>query len=207
MRQRVVVGIAGRERYSDRNREPVRAFLAIPVMPPAFGEGVLLLDRLRAALPDVRWVRGEGLHLTLHFFAGIDENDVQRVLDAAGEACAPATPFTAQLGGLGCFPRDGDERVLWIGMSQGAQETAALQGAVEKALAAKGFAGEERAFTPHVTLGRPRTRFNDAARRTWQRFAGETLPEFAVAELCLYRSHPGPGGSRYEVLARLPFGD
>jgi 2'-5' RNA ligase len=69
-----------------------------------------------------------------------------------------------------------------------------------------GFLVEQRAFTPHVTLGRPRTRLDAAARRRWQGFAGETLPAFAVEEVRLYRSHPGPGGSRYEVLARLPLG-
>lgn len=202
MRQRTGVAIA----VADADRASVRAFLAIPVAPPAFDEGVQLLDRLRSTLPAVRWVRGEGLHLTLHFFASLGENEVQGVLDAAAVPAVAAEPYTAQLGGLGCFPRDGDERVLWIGMLQGQRDTAALHAAVATSLAGKGFLAEERAFTPHVTLGRPRTRFDAAARRRWQGFAAETLPAFAVDEVCLYRSHPGPGGSRYEVLARLPLG-
>jgi len=181
----------------------MRAFLAVPVTPPAYDDGVRLLDRLRAALPDVRWVRGEGLHLTLHFFASIDEEQADTVVRAASDAVAGLQPYTAKIGGLGCFPRDGDERVLWIGMEEGQEQTAALQRAVEDALQHQGFPREERAFTPHVTLGRPRRRFDEAARTSWRRFAAESLPAFAVEEVRLYRSHPGPGGSVYEVLARL----
>jgi len=182
----------------------VRAFLAVPVLPPALQEGERLLDRLRVALPEVRWVRSEGLHLTLHFFANLAEDEVARVVAAARDATQLAQPYGAQLGGLGCFPRDGDERVLWIGMRSGAAETATLQCACEDNLDRAGFVRESRPYRPHVTLGRPRTRFSDDVRRRWQRYADSELPPFEATELRLYRSHLGTGGSRYEVLATLP---
>ncbi len=182
----------------------MRAFLAVPVSGAALDEGVQLLDRLRGALPGVRWVRGEGLHLTLHFFADLAESDVPRVVDAARDAAERVQPYRMQLGGLGCFPREGDERVLWIGMLHGREETAALQRAAENALQARGFEPEPRAFAPHVTLGRPRERFTSAARRRWQQFADDTLSPCEVRDVCLYRSHMGAGGSRYEVLDRIP---
>jgi 2'-5' RNA ligase len=182
----------------------VRAFLAIPVIPPALDDGVQLLDRLRATLPDVRWVRSEGLHLTLHFFENLRDDAVDTVLDAPRAAAAHHTTSTAQLGGLGCFPRDGDERVLWIGMLDGADRIAALQRDVEQHLAAQGFPTETRAFTPHVTLGRPRARFTDAQRRRWLDLRDTALRPFTIDRLTLYRSHPGPGGSRYEVLGSVP---
>ena len=195
MRQRLGVAVTNGE---------VRAFLAVPVTPPALDDGVRLLDRLRGALPEVRWVRSEGLHLTLHFFESLHEHRVDAVVDAARTAAAHHAPYTAQLAGLGCFPRDGDERVLWIGMTQGAEETARLQRDAEGALDAAGFAPEPRGFKPHVTLGRPRQRFSDAQRQRWREHAAESLSAFHVGGLRLYRSHPGPGGSRYEVLAALP---
>ena len=182
----------------------MRAFLAVPVTPPAYDDGVHLLDRLRAALPDVRWVRGEGLHLTLHFFEDLAEDAVATVVDAAHAAVRDVPSYGAQLGGLGCFPREGDERVLWIGMHRGDVETASLQRGVEDALHAVGFTREPRVFRPHVSLGRPRGRLDAAARRRWQGFAGETLPPFTVAAVHLYRSHMGAGGSRYEVLDTAP---
>ena len=181
----------------------MRCFLAVPVEGTALDAGVALLDRLRAALPRVRWVRTEGLHLTLHFFASLAGEEVPRVLAAAADATAGVTPFTLTLDGLGCFPRDGDERVLWIGARDGAAETVALQRRVEDALGTAGFQREERAFAPHVTLGRPRQRFDAPDRTRWQRFADETLPGFGVHEVLLYRSHPGPQGSRYEVIGRV----
>jgi 2'-5' RNA ligase len=184
----------------------MRAFLAVPVTTPALEAGTLLLDQLRAALPEVRWVRPEGLHLTLRFWPDLAETDVPRVLAAAQEPITRAVPFDATLGGLGAFPRPGDERVLWLGMRSGDAEAITLQAEVDRALDAAGFPGEQRPFHPHVTLGRPRQRLDDKVRARWRSFADAVLPPYAVREVWLYRSHPGPGGSRYEVLQRLPLG-
>lgn len=181
----------------------MRAFLAVPVTPPALEAGTALLDELRRAIPAVRWVRPEGLHLTLHFWPSLGEDEVARVVGAAREAVQGAPRYEARLGGLGAFPRDGDERVLWLGMSEGQAETAALHEAVEGALEVAGFECEARGFHPHVTLGRPRGRLDAASRRRWKERGEVALPPFAVREVLLYRSHPGQGGSRYEVLDRL----
>jgi 2'-5' RNA ligase len=88
--------------------------------------------------------------------------------------------------------------VLWLGMQRGAAETAALQRAVDEALAAAGFGPEPRAFHPHVTVGRPRARLRHVPH------VDVELPPFIVERVHLYRSHPGAGGSRYEVLETLP---
>lgn len=182
----------------------MRCFLAVPVEGAALAAGVSLLDRLRAELPGVRWVSSEGLHLTLHFFATLADEEAPRVLAAAAEAAAQAAPFRLRLGGLGCFPRDGDERVLWIGVQDGAAAMAALQRDVEDALGAAGYPHEQRAYAPHLTLGRPRRRFDAGDRARWQRFAGESLSDFGVQQVLLYQSHLGPQGSRYEVVGRAP---
>jgi 2'-5' RNA ligase len=184
----------------------LRAFLAVPVTPPALDEGARLLDELRLALPDVRWVRREGLHITLHFWERLQDDEVSRVVDAVRAPVAQVAGFDAQLGGLGSFPRDGDERVLWMGMSRGEAEMAGLQEQSERALQAAGFEREPRAFRPHVTLGRPRQRLSASRLGLWRSHAGVALPPFAVGEVCLYRSHSGPGGSRYEVLDRVGLG-
>lgn len=182
----------------------MRAFLAIPVVRPALDTGTALLGELREALPEVRWVRPEGLHLTLHFWPNLHEDNAARVLHAASVPLQRIAPYIAEFGGLGAFPRDGDERVLWLGMRGGLAQSVALQNDVEGALDAAGFPREQRAFHPHVTLGRPRQRLDADARRRWRGFAGAALPPCSVGEVLLYRSHPGAGGSRYEVLDRLP---
>jgi 2'-5' RNA ligase len=188
----------------ERHAVALRAFLAVPVTSPALEEGTQLLAELRAAVPEVRWVRPEGLHLTLHFWPNLHEDRVARLVDAAGAPLRNAAPFDIALGGLGAFPRDGDERVLWLGVRHGEAQAVALQGGVEQALDAAGFPAEQRAFHPHVTLGRPRQRLDADARRRWRNFADAELPPCTVSDVVLYRSHPGPGGSRYEVLQRLP---
>ena len=181
----------------------MRAFLAIPVTSPALEAGTELLADLHAAIRAVRWVRPEGLHLTLHFWPALDDCDVLRVVEAAREPVLRRARYAMTLGGLGAFPHDGDERVLWLGMGSGEAQTVALQGDVETALDRAGFPREPRAYHPHVTLGRPRARLDSAARARWRGFADLALPPCTVEEVRLYRSHPGAGGSRYEVLERL----
>src|SRR5262249_61451644 len=60
-------------------------------------------------------------------------------------------------GGLGAFPAARIARVIWAGVVDGAS-LAALASDVEAALSTLGFSPEARAFRPHVTLGRVRSR-------------------------------------------------
>jgi 2'-5' RNA ligase len=62
---------------------------------------------------------------------------------------------------------------------------------------------ERRAFRPHVTVGRVRR-----GERVRAAGLGPPAPDLAfhAPAVTLYRSHTGPGGSRYEALARAPLG-
>ena len=73
----------------------------------------LLQDRLRAEMPrgSVRWVRPEGIHLTLKFLGDTPVEQVDRVKAALAEAAAEAGPFHLTVRGLGCFPSTRRPRV------------------------------------------------------------------------------------------------
>jgi 2'-5' RNA ligase len=183
----------------------VRTFLGVAVDEPALAAAAALLAQLRRDVADVRWVRDEGLHLTLHFFGELPADRV----DAARAAMAPAaatTPFPVRLAGLGSFPGARRERVLWIGASEGAAEMAALAERCRASLAAAGFAVEDRPFRAHCTLGRPRgTALTAPAREAWEQAAAASLPAFTADRLILYESVPAHGGARYLPLAETGF--
>ena len=161
---------------------------------------------LRAEIPEVRWVRPEGIHVSLHFFGRLAEEDVPRALAAAAPAAAAIRPFTVQLSGYGSFPGRGTPRVLWLGVGDGSAVLDELARGCCAGLAAAGFEVEERPFTAHCTLGRPPPEWPPASRRAWQRTQAPVFPPFVADRLVLFESRPGPGGSVYVERAALPFG-
>jgi len=101
----------------------------------------------------VKWVRAEGIHLTLKFLGDVPEGRDGELRAALGRAAAGARALTVELGGFGVFPEVQRPRVLWVGIrAEPALEI--LQHQVEREFAALGFPTEARAFCPHVTLGR-----------------------------------------------------
>lgn len=188
----------------------MRSFLAVAVCEPALGPAVDLLDELAAAIPrrDCRWAPPGGLHLTLHFFGELAEERVGEVLALVSPAAAAAAPFALTLGGLGSFPPRGEPRVLWLGAGAGREPLTALAADCRRRLGAAGFEVEERRFSPHCTLGRPRPGWSAAARSAWASAvaSGVELPTFEVDRLTLYRSDRHPSGAEYSVVAEVPLG-
>jgi 2'-5' RNA ligase len=188
----------------------VRSFLAVAVREPALSHAGVLLHGLASAIPgrDCRWVRGDGLHLTLHFFGELDEARVGEVTAAVAPAAAAATPFPVVLGGLGSFPSRGTPRVLWLGVVGGLEPLAVLALDCQERLRAAGFEVEDRPFAAHCTLGRPRPVWPAAARSAWAAAVAREveLPPFTVDRLTLFRSRPQPYGVEYSVVVKLPLG-
>lgn len=98
---------------------------------------------------DVRWQHRADLHLTLHFLGQVDAARLGE-LHATG-AAARARRFVLVLDEIGYWPRP---QVLWAGAGSLPGELPALHGALGEALRAQGFATEDRAYQPHVTLAR-----------------------------------------------------
>lgn len=177
----------------------LRAFVALD-LDPALREALRQLrERLRPALAGIRLVRDDGVHLTLRFLGASRRDQLAglgtRLLAAAG-ACPP---FEARVLRIGTFPERGSPRVLFVGVEL-PPAALELQRACERAARDAGFAGEERPFRPHLTLGR----FRDRAPRP-------ELPEADLGltrldTLVLYRSLTAPGGAVYTPLARFPLG-
>ena len=185
-----------------RGRAPddsVRAFLALE-LPAAFRVrlGVLCAE-LRPSLDGVRWVRPEGIHLTLRFLGATSSAAIERLSPAVSQAAALCPPSRAPVRGLGVFPDRGSPRVLWLGLSV-AEPVLTLQGACEAAAVRAGFEAEPRTFRAHLTLGRWRARAKRPPLPTVD------LGDVHLDTLVLFRSQPGPGGSVYTALARFPLG-
>jgi 2'-5' RNA ligase len=162
----------------------------------------------RRELPPARWVRPEGLHLTLKFLGDTELSRLPDLSAGLAAAFAAAPPMAARLAGEGCYPPGRPARVAWLGLSLdgGADALAALHRRVEEvARDAAGVAPEDRPFSPHVTLARCDPPWRPAAVAAFGRaFAGLPAEPFPLAAGALIESRLGPGGSRYTALAHFP---
>jgi 2'-5' RNA ligase len=182
----------------------VRTFLAVFPSSPAQDAAHRVTERLRRPEDDVSWVRRENLHYTLRFLGELDEDGVSRVIAAASAGVTGRPAFEATLGAAGAFPSARRARVLWLGLSRGAEALTALAQALEQALRERGFSAAERAFSPHLTLGRVRRGEQDWSARLSGLAAGLEsgwAPAFTVDRVLVVHSTLSPGGSIYRVCA------
>jgi RNA 2',3'-cyclic 3'-phosphodiesterase len=178
---------------------PIRAFLALDLDEDAKRRVIELMDRLKESVAGVRWVRPEGLHLTLRFLGWTDSAVLARIEQAASLAARACAAVEAPLAGLGLFPERGSPRVLWLGVPL-PPPLHALQRACEEAARREGKGPEDRAFHPHLTLGR----WKDRAPRP-------ALPEVdlgtaQVGQVTLYQSELRPSGAIYTPLRSFTLG-
>ena len=128
----------------------MRAFVAVDLPEELRAELRSRQRSLHKAARGARWVRHEGIHLTLKFLGEVPDERVDETSKTL--ASLPAfTPFKLQVKGIGFFPQARRPRVLWVGIEP-CPPLVALAAQVNKSLEAIGFAGEQRAFQPHLTL-------------------------------------------------------
>ena len=178
----------------------MRIFLAVFPSPDAQEAAARVIERLRKPGDGVSWVKRENLHYTVRFLGELGESGLARVSEAAREAVAGQRRFEAALGATGAFPNARRARVLWLGLSEGAEALADVAHAVEQALRRHGFERADRGFTSHLTLGRVRERDQDWS----ERLAGvsaDPSPRFPVDRVTVVQSTLSPKGSIYQVRA------
>jgi len=154
----------------------------------------------------VKWVRPEGLHLTLKFLGDVEEERgpaLRGALALAAGDGAEARGVTVHIEGFGVFPDFRRPRIVWAGVTPD-PALELLQHRVEQAFAPLGFPTEARPFRPHLTLGRAG---RDARPRGFTGLEG-ALATLAFAEtavigdLDLMESTLQSGGAVYQVKHR-----
>lgn len=184
----------------------MRAFVAIELDPPITAAlAAFIRSQLRVA--GVRWTPASQLHLTLKFLGEIPRSSVSRVTDITRAAAEQIAPFTLEIGGVGGFPVAHAPRVLWIGVNDADRGAARWLAAADPQLVALGIPAEERAFQPHITLGRAKTR--DESSELGMLLKTVVPPPkmtMRVRDVVLFESVLSPAGPRYNIVQRVPFG-
>jgi len=158
----------------------------------------------------VRWVRPEGIHLTLKFMGDIQAEMAERILVALPPAAAQFPPFELSISGLGVFPNPRRPRVLWTGVHGDLETLAALQLAVDDAVGKLGLPKEQRSFNPHLTLGRVKRDVPEGLLRKIGEIVADGefpgAPPWTADTVNLMRTELGPGGSKHYLVGSVPIG-
>jgi 2'-5' RNA ligase len=182
----------------------VRTFIAIDLEQPLKQALLELIEILRRTRADVRWVSAPGMHLTLKFLGETGQEGVAAVSEALGRIAARHRSFPLVLEGTGSFPPGRPPRVLWVGVrSQPA--LLLLQEGIDRDLEKMGFPAEERAFHPHLTLGRVKgPAFLREASTELGKREHSVFGEMEARKVTFFESQLGPGGARYRVISEHP---
>ena len=183
----------------------LRLFFAVPVPEEARARVGGLIEQVQGSVGDgtarIRWVRVDGLHLTLRFLGPTPEDRVPPLRAAADAIARADAPFEVGLAGGGAFPSLAQPRSLWVGVARGADRLAAVADALTAAAGECGLVLDTRPFAPHLTIGRTDgVRLGPAAARALEGAAAGLDVRFTADRIVLFRSLLGGGPARYEPL-------
>ncbi len=186
----------------------IRLFFALNLPPDCRERIAADAVALREAAPSIAWVRTPLLHLTLKFLGAQKEQMVGPLADMAAGIAAHAGPLHATLGRYGAFPNLQRPRVVWLGITQGADAIRHVAAALDHGCGALGIALEPRPFKAHLTLGRVKKELSNTERLNLAAVVVRSSAEesMVVSSIDLMRSDLGPGGSRYTVVASAALG-
>ena len=191
--------------------EQIRSFVAIE-LPEEAKKGLASLRREleRDEQRFVKWVDAGGIHLTLKFLGNIPSKRVTETTEAMKKAAQGLSPFFLEISGLGAFPSLKQVRVVWVGVGGELDKLSTLQQNIDSALAALGFAREERSFVPHLTVARVREGASTSERGRFGELVGSATFEgkyhVEVEAIKLMRSQLTPAGAIHTCLSVVGVG-
>ena len=188
-----------------------RLFVAVPIPTETRDAIAAVVDGVRSAadptVRDVRWVRLDGLHLTLRFLGPATDDRLPGVIAAVDRVAGGMPPFGVEIGGAGAFPSLTRPRALWLGVTRGADELAAAVERLDDGLAEAGWPRADRPYRPHLTLARSdgvRSGPRVAARLVVA--AASLQAPFEAGSVAVFESIAGDGPAHYVTLHEARFG-
>ncbi len=180
--------------------ELVRAFLAFEIEQEEVRKKLVTVQSLAVATgADLKLVEPENIHMTIRFLGDVSLDLVDRIFEEMRSI--KFKPFPVQLFGIGVFPNLNFPRVLWAGMTFGAEQLQGVFNQIEPKLEALGLPPERNAFSPHLTIARVRSGRNKSQLADF--VAKNAKLDFGSVEarcLRLKRSELTPRGPIYTTL-------
>lgn len=192
--------------------EAIRAFIAIELPEELRRQLSAVGQQIQAQAGEtarraVRWVPAVNMHLTLKFLGEVSQANLNVLSGMLEAEAARHAPFKFTVGGLGAFPNPRRPRVVWVG-SEVPPDLPQIQHAIDLETQRLGYPGEDRPYSPHLTLGRVNQNAQPDAVAQLARALSEVkvgqLGVVTVDAVHLFQSDLRPTGSIYTSLYRFP---
>ena len=132
----------------------MRLFIAVEIPDEIKKNIVELINGLKKVEAGIKWVEEKNLHITLKFLGSVEDKDLEKLISMVSKTVEDFGSFKVNFSGMGTFPEGKAPRVVWVGTTEGAEALVKLAGGLENSLSPAGFRSEQRAFKPHLTIGR-----------------------------------------------------
>jgi 2'-5' RNA ligase len=176
----------------------MRTFIAAPI------EQTPALRRLHEGLTELgdrfRPVALGTLHVTLKFLGETAQTQLAEICTITKRIVEKQPRVFGKLTGLGAFPHARRPAVVWVGIEE-AQPLCRIADDLDHELSKLGFAAEGKAFQPHVTLLRVKSRPPEALAMILAEEARTDFGACRIDKIELMQSEPSRSGSRYTTLA------
>ena len=191
------------------NNLKIRSFIALPIPDPVRDVLQGTIKTLDDGIGErIRWVRPEGIHLTLKFMGDIDLKVINELVSLLPAVTNEFAPFELTMAELGCFPNNRRPRVLWAGVKGNLSTLRDLHIAIDSLVGNVGLPREQRGFSPHLTLGRVNRNLSE----NHIRHIGELIkttnlpdnPSWINQTIDLMRTELDPAGSRHYLVKSFP---
>lgn len=153
----------------------------------------------------IKWVKPSAMHITLKFLGEVEEDKLERVINALESVEFNSAKIV--INKLGVFPKINRARVLWAGVSGERTKNGSLEILADKVntvLESLGFEKDKRRFKAHLTLARfknkPDKKFTNLFfdKKDDVFFGG-----FVYDSIILYQSILKPEGAEYKVIRKF----
>jgi 2'-5' RNA ligase len=180
--------------------EFIRAFLAFEIENQDVTKKLAGMQRHVAQTgADLKLVEPENIHMTIRFLGDITLNVADKVYEEMKKI--QFISFNVQINGLGVFPSLSSPRVVWAGITEGADSLRNVFRQLEPKLQDLGFASDPKGFSPHLTIARVRSvRNKEQLAEFITKNEKYDFGTFKVQCLRLKRSELTPKGPIYSTL-------
>lgn len=179
----------------------MRLFIAVDMPKNMRAEIKRAQSELKRLSESGRFVPVENMHITLSFLG--ETSDIMGPVNAMQQAVRGIHKFELGLSEYSFFER-GDSNTSFLKVSGDMNELNALHESLVSALRDEGFSGDDKRYTPHITLGRNVIHDNSVT-SSMREFTASLNSSMTVSEIILFESLRTPRGMIYTPLHRERF--
>lgn len=180
--------------------EQIRSFIAFDIESEAVRTKLANAQKLLIQTgADLKLVETQNIHITMRFLGNISPGMVENVFEEMRKT--QFTSFNVQIKGLGVFPDLRYPRVVWAGITEGADQLRNVFSQLEPRLRGLGFAPDPKGFSAHLTIARVRSGRNKAQLAEFvSENAARDFGTIKAECLRLKKSSLSPQGPTYSTL-------